>query len=98
MEGDDGMDSLDPELQRFIRSTDDEIFGADGGPDGGVDDEDVEEDAFDEDDDDGRGKAYHMEFRQHKREYYISKMKYQKVIVNQKNGSVACSELRTGPI
>ena len=80
------MESLDPELQRFIRSTDDEIFGSGGGSGDDLDRADLDED-INEDDDafsddiDGRGKAYHMEFRQHKREYYISKMKYQKVRV-----------------
>ena len=82
---------MDPELQRFIKSTDDEIFGVEG-VGGGSDaaallDQDLRDagmDGCDEDDDlDGRGKAYHMEFRQHKREYYITKMKYGKVTADE---------------
>ena len=78
---------MDPELQRFIKSTDDEIFGVEGvgGSDALLDeDRDAGMDGCDEDDDlDGRGKAYHMEFRQHKREYYITKMKYGKVTADE---------------
>ena len=60
----------DSELMKLLGSADD-FLNSDN-------DDDDEDDEEDQDDlyDDGRGNLYHMEFRQHKRDYYTQKLGY----------------------
>lgn len=63
----------DDDLMRLLQSTDDFCLDSTSEP------TDFEELSSDTDLDTSRDKAYHIEFRQHKREYYIQKLGYRNV-------------------
>ena len=76
--------SQDRDLMRLLNSADEYLSGSDEStpPDSTAKrttttDNTEESDEFDSDG--GRDKNYHMEFRQHKRDYYISKLGYDRV-------------------
>ena len=77
----DCMEEMDQDLRRLLTSADEYLQKSDE-----EDQEKEEEDTDDHDmntsedvSSDSRDSYYHMEFRQHKRDYYIQKMGYEKV-------------------